>query len=170
MPFNANAQASLDVECITPTKLEEGERVRVWNAQIRLLYPNYTAPVASLSPVAATPIDLLPPDSAPVPDNYTTLVLTPNAATYPSPLGPFLWESNRVNRINWNSNRYQDELFFTLQYLIPHSLINIIFSLIIQISRLTSKPVLSMVPILVHMQIVTKVIRKCILEWMYACK
>ena len=48
---------------------------------------------------------------------------------------------------------------FTIHYLIPHYLINMRFLTIIQVSRLTSKQVLLMEPILVHMQLVTKIIQ-----------
>ena len=45
---------------------------------------------------------------------------------------------------------------FTIHYLIPHYLINMRFLTIIQVSRLTSKQVLIMEPMLLHTHISTK--------------
>ena len=48
---------------------------------------------------------------------------------------------------------------FTLQYFIPNYLINMRFSPIMQLLRLTPKLVYLMEPILFHMQLVTKMIQ-----------
>ena len=49
--------------------------------------------------------------------------------------------------------------YFTLQYFIPYYLINMRFSPIMQLLRLTPKLVYLMEPILFHMQLVTKIIQ-----------
>ena len=87
-----------------------------------------------------------------------SLVIPPNPTPYPSLLGTSFWRSTCANHVIWTNTIYQDEIF-TLQYLIPHYPIKMRFSPIMHLSIMTSKMVFLMEPILVHMQIVMKMIQ-----------
>ena len=82
---------------------------------IRSSYTNYTPPAAFLTPVADHPIDVFPPSPnyarTPATDPSPALLIPPNPAPSPSPLGFLICRSTRANRGTRTNTRYQDKVF-----------------------------------------------------------
>ena len=130
----------------------------IWTNQIRPSYPNSNPPVFYSPPTAVLPVYMSPhnPSTAPV----TTLV----TSTIPPPPPPIclLWVLHlEVALVPIMELRIIQDIkmkFFTPRSFIPHFPIKNIFLIIMQKSILTSKLVFLMGLILVHIQIVIKVI------------
>ena len=108
-------KASLDVEWLTPDKLEDIEYVNVGTAQKQSSYPNSTPPVAFLSPTAAPFVDISPPAPDPVPttDHSPDMVLPPTPVPCSYALGSLLCRITHSNCEISTNTRYHNELFYS---------------------------------------------------------
>ena len=78
IPFDADVEAQLNAEWLTPVELEERERIRVRSAQIRSTYPAGTPSVGR--PIATVPVPILSVEAKSVPASE------PKTSSLPSPL------------------------------------------------------------------------------------